>query len=76
MPSLWHSSEKEQEADLSVPVSVPTLRRAVAPGQADQEDPGHDGTEYHTGKGQQRREQRRETAGWLRRNLRHRNKNF
>lgn len=38
MPSLCDCSEKGQVADSSVPASVPTLSRALVPGQADQED--------------------------------------
>lgn len=81
MSGLCHCSEAEallrgQVADPSVPVPVPTLSRAVAPGQADQEGPGYDGRECCAGKEQQRRDQRRKTAEWLRRNLRQGNKKF
>lgn len=65
-----------QVADPSVLVPGPMLSRAIAPGQADQEDPGYDGRECCTGKGQQRRKQSRKTAGRLRRNLRQGNKKF
>lgn len=42
---LKRCPEKGQAADLSAAVSVLVLRRAAAPGQADQEEPGHDGKE-------------------------------